>query len=440
MKITNLQLFSDTDQVAWVGAGGKTSLIFSIARELFAKKCVITTSTRMAKEEVKNSDQTYRFIQLKTSDLENEEISGVSLIYKDIDETDNSKIKGFDELQLQTISHICKIKEIPLLIEADGAKRKSFKFPAKHEPNIPQFVNKVCVVVGLSVIGKPLSEQHFHRPNEISNILNVPLGEIITIEHINYLLTHPDGGLKNIPEKAEKIVFLHQADQMSRYDGIDEFALNLRKHFDHVILSCIDEKDLNVIAHWGKVGCIILAAGAGTRFGGPKQLAIYKNKTFIENVIETAFQVDFEEIVVVLGAYFSEIITKIRNLKIQVLKNEDWEQGQATSVKLGVIKLIDDKLDAILFLLVDQPQISSDLIKNVIKSFAYNKPNIIVHSFKGQIRHPILFSRNTFSDLIKIEGDQGGRQLFNKYKPFKIFLEDSQMAIDIDTVEDLREL
>jgi molybdenum cofactor cytidylyltransferase len=63
-----------------------------------------------------------------------------------------------------------------------------------------------------------------------------------------------------------------------------------------------------------------------------------------------------------------------------------------------------------------------------------------VHSFNGQTRHPILFSRNTFPELLKIEGDQGGRQLFNLYSPLKIKLEDSIMAVDVDTMNDLMEI
>jgi probable selenium-dependent hydroxylase accessory protein YqeC len=166
MKISSLNIFSKEDQIAWVGAGGKTSLIFSIARELFSQKCVITTSTKMALEEIMKSDQALMVSSF--SELNFENLSGIYLLYKGLADEDKSKIIGFDAQQLDILSQTLKINEIPLLIEADGSKRKSLKFPALHEPNIPEFVNKVCVVAGLSAIGKPLSDQYFHRPNEIA--------------------------------------------------------------------------------------------------------------------------------------------------------------------------------------------------------------------------------------------------------------------------------
>jgi molybdenum cofactor cytidylyltransferase len=438
MKISSLNIFSNKDQVAWVGAGGKTSLIFSIARELYSQKCVITTTTKMAFDEIKKSDQS--FMVSGFSGLNSENLSGVCLLYKDLQENDNSKIIGFDAHQLKLLSRTMKINEIPLLIEADGSKRKSLKFPGTHEPNIPEFVNKVCVVVGLSVIGKPLSDRYFHRPDEIARVLGIPLGEIFTTDHLFKIISHPEGGLKGIPQKAEKIVFLHQADQIKNSYDINNLALNLKKYFDHVILSYIEHGNLEILAHWGNIGCVILAAGSASRFGSPKQLAKFNNETLIETVIQKALNINFYKIVVVLGAFFEEIFPTINKYNIKIINNHEWKKGQATSVKKGIKAISVKKIDAILFLLVDQPQISTNLIENVLNLFAYQKSNIIVHSFNGQTRHPILFSRNTFPELLKIEGDQGGRQLFNLYSPLKIKLEDSIMAVDVDTMNDLMEI
>ncbi|MDO9085843.1 MAG: selenium cofactor biosynthesis protein YqeC [Anaerolineaceae bacterium] len=438
MKISSLNIFSNKDQIAWVGAGGKTSLIFSIARELFSQKCVITTSTKMALEEITKSDQAIKVSSFK--ELYFESLSGVCLLYKDLADDDKSKITGLDAQHLETLSQSMKINEIPLLIEADGSKRKSLKFPGIHEPNIPEFVNKVCVVAGLSVIGKPLSDQDFHRPNEIAQALGISLGDIFTADHLFKILTNPEGGLKNIPQNAEKIVFLHQADQMVNSNDINILAYNLKKYFDHVILSHLENGCLEIVAHWGNIGCVILAAGSSSRFGSPKQLAIYNNETFIETVIQKALNINFSEILVVLGAFYKEIYPLINKFNVRIINNHDWEKGQATSVKTGVTAISKNKIEAILFLLVDQPQISTKIIKNVLNIFAYQKSNIIVHSFNEQNSHPILFSHKTFSDLLKIEGDQGGRQLFKMYSPMKIKLEDSILAMDIDSMNDLKKI
>ena len=216
MKLSSLDLFSSSDQVAWVGAGGKTSLIFAIAKELFPDKSVITTTTKMAVSELNFADQS--FSMNDPSSINVTSIAGVSMVYKSSSREDHLKIVGFSDGELKPLSEILRNEHIPFFIEADGSKRKSFKFPADHEPNIPGFVNKVCVVVGLSVIGKPLTSEYFHRVEEISAFLKIPLGEIITINHILKILSDKNGGLKNIPVDAEKIIFLNQADYINDRD------------------------------------------------------------------------------------------------------------------------------------------------------------------------------------------------------------------------------
>ena len=80
------------------------------------------------------------------------------------------------------------------------------------------------------------------------------------------------------------------------------------------------------------------------------------------------------------------------------------------------------------------------MINNVLNLFAYQKPNIIVHNYKDQNRHPILFSKDTFHELLNIQGEKGGRQLFDKFSPLQVTLEDEYLALDIDTIEDLKNL
>lgn len=438
MRLSSLHIFSESDQIAWVGAGGKTSLIFSVAKELFKNKCLITTTTKMASSELSLADHT--LIINNPDDVNIDHLSDITLIYRGLADNEKTKISGYEEGNLIKLSDILYQHKIPFMIEADGSKRKPGKFPGKHEPNIPSFINKVCVVVGLSAIGKPLTQEYFHRPEEIAKVLDIALGEEIKVEHIFSLLTHKEGGLKNIPGHAEKILFLHQADCLVNPHEIDTFALKLKDDYEHVILSSIHENSLEIVAHWGKIGCVVLAAGSGSRFGGPKQLAQYKQKTFIENVIETTFKTNFQKRVIVLGSYYENILPVIDKYKISALINEDWNEGQSTSVKLGVSNFLEDDMDAILFLLVDQPQITTEMINNILNLFAYTKNSIIVHLYEGQNRHPILFAENTFQDLMNIQGDQGGRQLFKKYPPLQIKIENDYLAFDIDTVNDLKNL
>jgi molybdenum cofactor cytidylyltransferase len=438
MKLSQLGLFNKKDQIAWVGAGGKTSLIFAVAKELFMDRCVVTTTTKMALSEKLLADHVIETEKIDKIDFS--EISGINFVYSEQVTNETAKVKGFDEIQLQHISSKLLEKNIPLLIEADGSNRKPLKFPAEHEPVIPKFVNKVCLVVGLSAIGKQLNKENFHRPELISKVLSIPLGTKITWDHLYEILSNEKGWKKNFPHNAETVVFLHQAETLNKFDDVNEIALKLIKDYDHVLLSSIDQNELSIKAHWGQMGCAILAAGASVRFGSPKQLAQYKKKTFVENVIETAKEINFSDIVVVLGANFDRIKNSIDSLNVNIIHNKSWEEGQSTSVKESVKFFSQKKVEAIIFLMVDQPQISSHLIENIIHKYAYHKSDVIVHEFENQNRHPILFAKSTFTDLSQIYGERGGSQLFAKYPPEKISITDPYFAHDIDRVDDLKKL
>jgi len=438
MNIASLNIFANNDQIAWVGAGGKTSLMFAIANELFSKRCFVTTSTKMGYSEMGLAHQVIQIDNFNNFDPSS--CNGITLYYKGVKDSKKDKIIGYSVEELSNISPFLKTLNIPLLIEADGSKRKPFKFPGEHEPNIPSFVNKVCVVVGLSAIGKPLSEEYFFRHEKISQFLDVSLGKIIGYDHLLRILIDPEGGLKNIPQHAERIIFLNQSDTIIDSSELNALALELKKYYDHVLLTSINKGKLEINAHWGKIGCVILAAGSSTRFGNPKQLALYRNRTFVENIIQTIMGISFSERIIVLGSSIAEILPIIKKYKVTILQNENWQKGQSESVKIAADYCSQKNIEALVFLTVDQPQISREMINNAINEYAFHKPVTLIHTFKGQIRHPVIFSKESFESLKLIEGDKGGRQLFEKFPPYTIEFIDAFQAIDVDTPEDLLKL
>ena len=102
--------------------------------------------------------------------------------------------------------------QAPLFIEADGSKCLPLKAPAEHEPPIPDFVDTVIYVVGLSGLGQPLDVDHVHRPERFARLSGLSIGEAVTPEAIAKVLSDPIGGLKNMPPTARRIAVLNQAD------------------------------------------------------------------------------------------------------------------------------------------------------------------------------------------------------------------------------------
>jgi molybdenum cofactor cytidylyltransferase len=189
------------------------------------------------------------------------------------------------------------------------------------------------------------------------------------------------------------------------------------------------------------VAGIILAAGESSRFDQIKQLAKFSGKTFIENVIETALQSALSSLYVVLGANrpFIEPVLKKYARRIGVLENSDWPTGQSSSIRVAVNSLqINDQ--AAMFLLVDQPQIRSELINSLLVHYEEYKPSILA-PFVGERRgNPVLFDRICFKRLSQLEGNQGGRTLFSDFEVTQLDWQNKEILLDVDTPEDYLKL
>lgn len=439
MNLELLDYFQLNDQIAWVGSGGKTSLIFSICKAIY-KSSIITTTTHLAVEQSRLAFNHFKYEN--PSDLINEinNIEGVTLITKKIQDLEKLRLQGFLPSELAELSDYCLQNNLPLFIEADGSRQKPIKAPAAHEPQIPLFINKVCIVLGLSGLGKPINEEWVHRSQNFCAIVNKESNQKIEIDDIFEYLIHPNGGSKSIPSGTEKILFLNQIDLVESKESILILAERLRPYFDQIFISSVNQKtnELEIYAHFGKLACVLLAAGESKRFGSPKQLASWNGKTFIRTIIEKVKTIYPSEFLVIVGAFSDLIMNEIDDFSsIKVIHNQDWKTGQASSVKTGVENLTNG-IEAVIFFLVDQPQIEVKTIRDLVISYATTNTNIIAYQYSGAARHPILFSRKLFPELRNLSGNSGGKQLFQANPPLFLTFKDPKQAYDFDSWEDLR--
>src|SRR5690349_2417808 len=194
--------------IAFVGAGGKTTGIFQLAKEL-PPPVIVTATSHLGVWQTVFAD---RHLIAETPDpLERLEhgVRGVVLVTGPLDGERTSPISPD---VLEWLQQFCRHHTIPLLIEADGSREKPLKAWADHEPPIPDFVDSVVQVAGLNGLGKPLTEEHVHRPELFSKLSGLSVGETITTNALIDVLTHRNGGLKNIPVRARRIALLNQAD------------------------------------------------------------------------------------------------------------------------------------------------------------------------------------------------------------------------------------
>jgi molybdenum cofactor cytidylyltransferase len=230
--------------VSFTGSGGKTTAVFKLARELTGRGPVIVTSTsHLGVWQISLADR--HVVAIHPDELRFP-ADGVILVTGEIED---DRTQPINDIILGWLRADSKQHGIPLLIEADGSRRKPLKAPTAHEPPIPEFTDLVVHVTGLSALGKPLTEEHVHRAEIFSQLSGLPLGSPVTPQAIVEVLTHPQGGLKNIPPQARRIALLNQADTPELQSVGGSMARELLGHFDSIVVGSLQNSTLQTFEH-----------------------------------------------------------------------------------------------------------------------------------------------------------------------------------------------
>lgn len=187
-----------------------------------------------------------------------------------------------------------------------------------------------------------------------------------------------------------------------------------------------------------KIGGILLAAGGSTRFGSPKQLAIYQGKSLIRRAAETLLNSGCDPNVAVLGAEIEGSAKQLEDLPIIICVNENWQSGMSSSIKAGLEHLLplEPDLDAVLITLCDQPHVTFESLALLLAEFQSISIPIIAAKYNETIGVPAVFSRELFGQLLHLEGDKGARSLIRSRTDLDT-IEIDAAAIDIDRLADI---
>ncbi len=424
---------------AFVGGGGKTSAVFMAAREL--APALVTTSTHLAARQAEKAD---RHITWNPGEpLPNFESAlggGVTLVTGPHRE-DIARVTAPTPEQLQKLRKLASHHNLPLFIEADGSRQKPLKAPAEHEPAIPPFADVVVVTAGMRGLGKPLDEDFIHRPEIFGALGGLQMGETVSAEAIIQAITHPQGGLKNIPAGARKVALLNQADTDELKSCAGGMATGLLKTFETVVVASVQREEIHA-AHENIAG-IVLAAGESSRYGKPKQLLDFHGEPFARRVAKTALATGLSPVVVVTGANAEAVEAAVKDLPVVIARNERWRDGQASSVRAGLSPLPGlppNCPGGAIFLLVDQPQATAHVLDALKSRHAEGLFPIVAPLAAGRRANPVLFDRVTFSELLKLEGDVGGRAVMRQFPVEYVPWHDESLLFDVDDEDDYRKL
>jgi molybdenum cofactor cytidylyltransferase len=424
--------------VAFTGAGGKSAALGRLAEEASPDlPILLTTTTHLGLEQ---SALAGAHIVLASDDDLGEVPSLLgrvnSLLVTGPRMLEQFRWTSPGDANLARLHALAVASGAVLAVEADGSRGRPLKAPAAHEPLVPNFTNILVPVAGASVFGQPLSAEVVHRPERAADLLGIASGEVLTPGRVARLLGNPAGGLKGYPPGAEVRVLINQVDDAGRLGAASECGQSLLEaEAVHAVMLASLGAGGGVQQTLGRVAGVVLAAGGSRRMGRPKLVEAWKGEPLLRHVVRGAMEAGLTPIVVVLGDGAEALRQTIGDLDVREVVNLDWPSGQSSSMRLG-LSAVQTQSEAAVFLLGDMPLVNPRLIRSLVQAHASSLAPIVAPYAEGRPGNPVLFDRGTFSALARVEGDQGGRAIFDQFEMRKIEA-DAREFFDLDTQEDL---
>ena len=468
-KLLNLR---KKDIVTAVGSNGKTTFCLNLCKELKRKKKNIFFTTTV---KILPINKKYDFVDITIPDIGNEteekerevfsemEITSFLLnMKKNLNNSNNVYVLGIYDSKIGKITSLSPkiLEDISgkcdyMIIEGDGSKMKPLKGWNKTEPVYAKNTTKSVGILPINIIGDKINDVNIHRMEEFLEISGGQKNETLTLNHLYNVIIHKNGLFQY--SLGEKILIINCAER----DKDKENALNLakmlksninfrdirigvtslknREYYEIGENSIMEEENKNSFVP--KISAIIMASGKSERMGTNKLLLEYRGMTFIENTLEKVLNENFYELVIVISdkkvrKKCQDYIKKSEKdeKKIYIIDNKKSEKGQSESIKIGLKTL--GKCDGYMFFSCDQPFLTSDTIKKILQNFKTR--GITIPEYNGKRSLPVIFGENFKDELLKLEGDTGGKTVINNHQDkIKIVeIENSDEGKDIDTKED----
>lgn len=187
-----------------------------------------------------------------------------------------------------------------------------------------------------------------------------------------------------------------------------------------------------------KLGVVILSAGAATRMGKAKMLLPYDGQTILGHIIEEVQALNPAITCLVTGKYTAEIETVINVNSLEMVPFDNWQAGMSASIQFGLSSILEKQtnIDAVLFVVSDQPFLDRQLLFRMLDTFQQSGKGIVAAQYQQQFGTPVLFSKSYFPEIMLLEGDRGAKKLVEKQLEDVVLVDFPLGALDIDTAED----
>ena len=186
---------------------------------------------------------------------------------------------------------------------------------------------------------------------------------------------------------------------------------------------------------------LVLGAGGSSRLGQPKQLLPYRGTILLDWVVSQAEAASsLDEVTVVLGGAASKVQDQLTLTRANVVLNPDFGEGCSSSYQAGLAAL-DQRADAVVVLLGDQPGVAAEDVDRVIDAWRGSDARIVVTAYRGRPGHPLLFSREMFPRLLELQGDKAAWKILDRHPEWvREAKVDRALPSDVDTWRDYEAL
>jgi CTP:molybdopterin cytidylyltransferase MocA len=178
------------------------------------------------------------------------------------------------------------------------------------------------------------------------------------------------------------------------------------------------------------IGGVVLAAGAGTRFGGGKQLAELDGKPLLEHALGAMEASGIGNTVVVLGAGAEDIVARVDLHGARPVICDRWEEGQSASLATALAEMAD--AEAVVVTLGDQPRMAAEAIRRVVAARGDGAAAVRA-TYGGEPGHPVLLECELIDRLRDVSGDHGARNLLLSVNTRDVPCDDLGGGEDVDT-------
>jgi molybdenum cofactor cytidylyltransferase len=189
-----------------------------------------------------------------------------------------------------------------------------------------------------------------------------------------------------------------------------------------------------------KVVGAILAAGSSSRFGSAKQLAIKDGQTLLARASETLLATAINQAIVVLGCHSASIkesMTAGKNKYPEIVENNDWQEGIASSIRCATAYAVGNQASHLLLMVCDQPLVTPELLNQLLAASCHQPEAIIACNYADSVGIPALFPQSRFAQLLTLCGDKGAKSII--CQGHYVSIDFAGGAVDIDRPADLQD-